>query len=451
MPKQTEEPVEQTEAPPEPEQDDDVEAVEAEVVDEGAEPTESEQEQMAADAAAEPEEEVVVSQALAVVEEREKSLASAPSVLPTPQEWAATRAMAESIAATKFVPADYRNRPDEVLAAILFGREIGIGPMQSLRDVAMIDGRPALAAHRQLALLRRGGVEILESESTATRASIRARRRDTGEAMTVEWTIEEAQQITRKGKKLVDGDNWRNYPADMLWARCVGRLGRRLAPDLIGGMAYTAEEIRDFDDAPVDGDYEPIARGPQPTAVEKLPEFSSWRDAASKLASVGVDPEWLAEATQALATDEERTQAEDSSHVRIGEISEETQRKIWVGAKAVYVAIEKATGGEGSFPPPDRQTIAVAWKDALGVGLKGPSHALSPDEAEAGFPPNPNAPTAPPPQGAATESLPEQAGMDAPGGDRESGPNSEVDRDAIEPDGSAEDVDLPFDGSRSAE
>lgn len=167
--------------------------------------------------------------------------------LPSAAEFNASMTIANQIAGTTFVPEAYRNRPADVLAAILFGREIGLGPMTALRDIYMIDGRPALAAHRQLAGLRRGGVVILESESTKERAYIKARRSDTGEVMTVEFTYEEAQLIRQRGKPLVEKDNWRNYPADMLWARTVGRLTRRLGSDLLGGLPpYVAEEAADF-------------------------------------------------------------------------------------------------------------------------------------------------------------------------------------------------------------
>lgn len=199
-----------------------------------------------------------------------------PATMPTVREWEAMRAMATEICKTNFVPSTFRGKPEECLAAILSGRELGIGPMQSLKDIAIIDGRPALAAHLMLALLRKGGVEILESGSTAERAWIRARR-GSGEVCEVEWTIQEAQRANLAAK-----NNWKHYPADMLWARAVGRLGRRLGSDLLAGMPYSAEEVKDFrDDDLNDTSYstEPMER-PAPVRQERgaEPKIKSWAE-----------------------------------------------------------------------------------------------------------------------------------------------------------------------------
>jgi hypothetical protein len=183
---------------------------------------------------------------LAIREERENYPAPL-SVLPSPREWEASLAVAEKIANTQFVPESYRGRPDSVLAAILTGREMGIGPMQSLRQIHMIDGRPAFAADLMMAKMRAGGVVVIESSSTAERAYIKAKRKDTGEEGVGEWTIKDAEIAGLLGKK-----NWKTYPGDMLWARAVGRLARRLGSDLLGGLVYAKEEMEDWGD---DGGY----------------------------------------------------------------------------------------------------------------------------------------------------------------------------------------------------
>ena len=77
-----------------------------------------------ADAAAE--DELVAEKALVIREERE-TLPAPASVLPSSREWEATMAVAREIAGTQFVPESYRGKPDAVVAAILTGREMGIG------------------------------------------------------------------------------------------------------------------------------------------------------------------------------------------------------------------------------------------------------------------------------------------------------------------------------------
>lgn len=184
------------------------------------------------------------------LELRERGMAIGPQqTIPALAELNAISVIAERLASSGIVPVPYRGKPDDVVAAILMGRELGIGPMQSLKDIAVIDGKPALAAHLQLAVLRRAGVQIIESYVDDNRAIITARRPD-GEVGTVEWTYEEASKVKvgNSGKTLIDKDNWKNYRQDMLWARTVGRWTRRFGSDLVAGMPYTAEEVRDFED-----------------------------------------------------------------------------------------------------------------------------------------------------------------------------------------------------------
>lgn len=181
--------------------------------------------------------------ALAIREERATAV-EVHTPLPSPVEWAATMAIAKEIAATKFVPESYRNQPESVVAAILTGRELGIGPMQSLRDIHMVDGRPAFAAQLMLARMRSGGIVLLETESTDERAWIRAQRPG-GEIGEFEFTIAEAETAGLLSKK---GQSWTHYRKDMLWARAVSRMARRFGSDMLGGLVYSKEELEDAGD-----------------------------------------------------------------------------------------------------------------------------------------------------------------------------------------------------------
>ncbi len=189
-------------------------------------------------------EEKPATQELAIAIREEQAVAVQPQTyLPTPREWEAMTAMAVRLCNTAFVPESYRGKPDTVLAAIATGREMGIGPMQSLRDIHMIDGRPAFSAQLMLSKMRAGGVVIVASEATNDHAKIKARREDTGEEGTFEFTKADAEAANLLGKK-----NWRSWPQDMYWARAVGRMARRFGSDLLGGLVYAKEELDDIDD-----------------------------------------------------------------------------------------------------------------------------------------------------------------------------------------------------------
>lgn len=190
----------------------------------------------------EAEAEEIRSAELVIHEERSTAL-QPQTYLPTPKEWEAITAIAVRMAGTQFVPESYRGKPDTVAAAILTGRELGIGPMQSLRDIHMIDGRPAFSAQLMLSKMRSGGVVIVESAATAERAYIKARRSDTGETGEFEFTKADAEAAGLLTKR-----NWKQWPSDMMWARAVGRMARRFGSDLLGGLVYTKEELEDIDE-----------------------------------------------------------------------------------------------------------------------------------------------------------------------------------------------------------
>ena len=128
---------------------------------------------------------------------------------------------AAHIAKSSFAPQGLRGKQDEVYAALLTGMELGLGPMAAMRHISVIDGKPSLSAAMQLALLRRAGHRIEVVEATEARCAIRGQGPD-GMRLEVEYTIEEA-----KGAGLLGKTNWKSYPKDMLWARCVSRYARR--------------------------------------------------------------------------------------------------------------------------------------------------------------------------------------------------------------------------------
>jgi hypothetical protein len=149
----------------------------------------------------------------------------------------------ETISKTQFVPDDLRGKTAAILGAVLMGREYGLGPLEALRLVDVVDGRPAPSAELLVRLYRRAGHLLEVVESTSAGCKVTGKRADTGEALSVTYTIDDAVQA-----KLVsiDADGrararsargnpmpWELYTADMLYARAVSRLVRRLAPDCL--------------------------------------------------------------------------------------------------------------------------------------------------------------------------------------------------------------------------
>lgn len=312
--------------------------------------------------------------------------------LPAVEEFNAAMAVAERLANSKIVPADYRGRPDDIFAAYLFGKALGLDLMTALRDLYMIDGRAAIAAHRQLGIIRAGGVVILDSDSNDERAFIHAKRLDTGEEMRVEFTYEEAQKVVRKGKPLVDGDNWRNYRKDMLWARTVGRLSRRLGPDLIGGNLppYVAEEVADFEGWGVEyGSQGQLStRRGQPR--QEIPEYrkekpdynwpSSWGELIERLVfSIGESDEvqaWMQQGLAALYPDIEIL---DSFKATLQSLSGQLRAKAFQKFSGALSVIDELP--DLKFSPDPRGEISKAFAKYLdGTVLDGPPWRIGPSE-----------------------------------------------------------------------
>jgi hypothetical protein len=143
------------------------------------------------------------------------------------------------IGTTEFVPKGLRGNMPAILACVASGRELGLGDMESLRSLYVVDGRPTLSAELMCRLIRRAGHSITGNFAPDT-VTAKGTRVDNGDEMTVTWTMEMA---ARAG--LASKNNWKHYPESMLWARSVSQLARMLFADVLGGLVYTPEELGD--------------------------------------------------------------------------------------------------------------------------------------------------------------------------------------------------------------
>lgn len=167
--------------------------------------------------------------------------------------------LASRIAGTDFVPVAFRGRPEAVLAAMLTGHELGIGPMQSLGKIHVIEGKPAISAELMRALVLQAGHELWIDESTATKCTVAGRRRGTDQISKVTWTMDDAKRAGLDGRQ-----NWRKYPKQMLAARASSELARMAFPDVLAGVSYSVEELTDGDEgASVSSVFIPSTEAPQ--------------------------------------------------------------------------------------------------------------------------------------------------------------------------------------------
>jgi len=139
-----------------------------------------------------------------------------------------------------------RGKPAVVAAAILYGRELGLEPMTSLRSVNIIKGRPALTAEAMRAMVLAAGHDIRFQEMTSARCVIVGRRKGQDETTTVTFTMDDAKKMGVGG-----GQQYSKMPRQMLAARATSELCRLIFADVIGGLISDVEAE--------DADHEPLA------------------------------------------------------------------------------------------------------------------------------------------------------------------------------------------------
>ncbi|UVF60333.1 RecT-like ssDNA binding protein [Gordonia phage Murp] len=169
----------------------------------------------------------------------------------------AARELAEVMCNSELVPAIYRRKPDNGAAAILYGAEIGLNPIQSLQQVFVVHGTPAVYARTMVALLHRHGYIIETLSSTDEAVSVRGTDPRTGRVEEAEWTFERAQKAGYTTNKKYDSD-----PQSMLYAKAATQVCRRLAPEVLLGISQSKEELDlEARDAPIRVPNEASRRG----------------------------------------------------------------------------------------------------------------------------------------------------------------------------------------------
>lgn len=148
---------------------------------------------------------------------------------------------AELMADSDLVPKDYKGKPGNVMVAIQMGGELGLSPMQSVQNIAVVNGRPTLWGDGLLAVCQAhpSFVDIIETDDGATATCVvkRANRTD----VVATFSMEDAKRAGLAGKQ----GPWSQYPARMRAMRARGFALRNAFADALRGM-ISAEEARDI-------------------------------------------------------------------------------------------------------------------------------------------------------------------------------------------------------------
>lgn len=175
-------------------------------------------------------------------------------------------AIAAKLSRSSLLPSAVRGKPADLAVIMVTGQELGLSPMQALRGLHVVEGRPVLAAELIVGLVKRHPAcryfRLVRSDDEV--AIYETLREGEPEPTRLAWTIQQAQKAGLGGRA-----NWKNHPAAMLRARCSAALARAVYPDVAMGI-YDPDEARDISEGiTIEGQ---TVVPPPPKAKRRTPE-----------------------------------------------------------------------------------------------------------------------------------------------------------------------------------
>ena len=157
--------------------------------------------------------------------------------------------MAKMISTTQLIPKAYHNKPADILVAFEFGRSLGLGYLQAVQNIAVINGRPSLWGDAVLAVCQ-GHPDfeyIKEHQMTNDSGEVIGcqcivKRKSYPEETKRQFTIEDAKKAGIWGRNV-----WAQYPNRMLAMRARAFALRDTFADALSGIQMI-EEVQDYKD-----------------------------------------------------------------------------------------------------------------------------------------------------------------------------------------------------------
>ena len=206
--------------------------------------------------------------------------------------------LASKMVNTSMVPTRFQgpDRADDATAAILYGAELGLNPIQALQRIIPIHGMPSMEARTMVALLKSRGYRIRTASQSHTSVTVVGWDLE-GEQYESTWTIERAklagyvpepvegslkrsnvktdwageEKSGRNGKYYVVAGNMKYItdPQAMLKAKAQSEICRDMAPDVLLGISYTSEELQSerWEESQARGPARPNAASAKPTTT----------------------------------------------------------------------------------------------------------------------------------------------------------------------------------------
>jgi hypothetical protein len=132
----------------------------------------------------------------------------------------------------------------QAIVKVLAGREIGLSPLESMMNLYIVKNRVAASSKVISSLIKKSKVydyriEKIDNEECSIsflKISVEGEEKLLGVST---FTIKDAAKAG-----IVNKDNWKNYPKNMLFARAISNGARWYMPDVYCG--YATEEVEDI-------------------------------------------------------------------------------------------------------------------------------------------------------------------------------------------------------------
>jgi hypothetical protein len=178
----------------------------------------------------------------------------------------------DMLAKSSMVPKAYQGKPEDVLVAVQWGKELGLAPLQALQNIACINGKPSVYGDAAMALVQNSPVcenieEFIESEGTPNPTAVCVAHRKNRTPITARFSVEDAKRAGLWGKQ----GPWTAYPKRMLQMRARGFALRDAFPDVLKGL-ITVEEANDYPDEAKPALRQPMRNPLDALAAPKEPE-----------------------------------------------------------------------------------------------------------------------------------------------------------------------------------
>jgi hypothetical protein len=261
--------------------------------------------------------------------------------LPTPGAMNYLEKFCQKLAGTPLCPPSLAkgNPAANMVAVALTGREMGLGLMQSIRGMFVVNSRIGMEGSLMMAVMRNHGVTFTWHEHSAQGCKVTGKRKDTGEEFTAQFTADDKKTAG------LDSEPWKKYPRDMCRHRCEGQLFRALASDYGGSSVYEVSELQDMD-------YEVAAPATESTPEVQVepekPATAGRRPKADK--PIDVKPEPAADKAQPEITPAASAAALD---------------KIEPGPIEFQSTPDKQATNATNIPPPSRKFYVISSASTL--------------------------------------------------------------------------------------